>query len=258
MFLGCKGHTWAVTIEKSKKNYQVWSQKGSTFFLSTKCHILAKSPVLGNLTHMCSIFVFICVIGELRELCANFGNFWINIHRKIICQSWLLLTPFYNGPIVHWLNAALRWLNQASQSAGLADSQVLALAECRPWSPIQASPLCMSPVTNHQSLLFSRIYQVGLAASQFTLIRQIYKPSPLQSLTPNSDFTSACHQILMSNHQSPDSAICQQALQLILTLKPFFLYTMMTWFKHYVQQSQIARYQLPVTDPFLEYLTWIL
>ena len=32
MFLGCKGHTSAETIEKSNKNYQVWSHKGSTFF----------------------------------------------------------------------------------------------------------------------------------------------------------------------------------------------------------------------------------
>ena len=29
--LGCKGHTWAETIEKSNKNYQVWSHEGSTF-----------------------------------------------------------------------------------------------------------------------------------------------------------------------------------------------------------------------------------
>ena len=51
--------------------------------------------------HMCSIFVFICVFGELRELCAKILNFWNNIHREIICQSWPLLTPFYSGPIVH-------------------------------------------------------------------------------------------------------------------------------------------------------------
>ena len=49
-FLWCKGHTWAETIEKSNKNYQVWSHEGSTFF--KKCHILAKIPVLGKLTHM--------------------------------------------------------------------------------------------------------------------------------------------------------------------------------------------------------------
>ena len=53
--------------------------------------------------YLCSIYVFICVIGELRELCAKFWNFWINIHREIICQSWPLLTPFYSGPIVHWM-----------------------------------------------------------------------------------------------------------------------------------------------------------
>ena len=32
VFLGCKGHTWAGTIEQSTKNYQVWSHEGSTFF----------------------------------------------------------------------------------------------------------------------------------------------------------------------------------------------------------------------------------
>ena len=32
VFLGCKGHTWAETIEKSNKNYQVKSHEGSTFF----------------------------------------------------------------------------------------------------------------------------------------------------------------------------------------------------------------------------------
>ena len=53
--------------------------------------------------HMCSIFVFICVFGELRELCAKILNFWTNIHREIICQSWPLLTPFYSGPIVQWM-----------------------------------------------------------------------------------------------------------------------------------------------------------
>ena len=47
-----------------------------------------------------SIFVFICVIGELRELCAKFWNFWIKIHREKNCQSWPLFTQFYSGPIV--------------------------------------------------------------------------------------------------------------------------------------------------------------
>ena len=30
--LGCKGHTWAGTIAKSNKDYQVKSHEGSTFF----------------------------------------------------------------------------------------------------------------------------------------------------------------------------------------------------------------------------------
>ena len=31
VFLGSKGDTWARTIEKSKKDFQVWSHEGSTF-----------------------------------------------------------------------------------------------------------------------------------------------------------------------------------------------------------------------------------
>ena len=46
------------------------------------------------------IFVFIWEIGELRELCEKFRNFWITIDREIIFQSWRLLTPFFNFPIV--------------------------------------------------------------------------------------------------------------------------------------------------------------
>ena len=51
--------------------------------------------------YLFSIFVFIRVIGELREQCAKFWNFGVNIHGEIICQSRLLLNPFYSGPIVH-------------------------------------------------------------------------------------------------------------------------------------------------------------
>ena len=53
--------------------------------------------------YLFSIFVFVWVNGELMELCAKFWNFWIDIHREIICQSWLLLTTFFNFPIVHWI-----------------------------------------------------------------------------------------------------------------------------------------------------------
>ena len=38
MFLGCKGHTWAETIEKSNKNYQVWSHESSTFWREKMPH----------------------------------------------------------------------------------------------------------------------------------------------------------------------------------------------------------------------------
>ena len=39
----------------------------------------------------------------MRELCARFWNSMIRIHGQIISQSWPLLTPFYSGPIVHWV-----------------------------------------------------------------------------------------------------------------------------------------------------------
>ena len=51
VFLGSKGHTWPGSIEKSNLSYKVWSHKGPTFF-QKKGHILAKIPVLGNLTHI--------------------------------------------------------------------------------------------------------------------------------------------------------------------------------------------------------------
>ena len=38
---------------------------------------------------------------ELRELCAkNVQNFYVKIHGEIDCQSWLLLTPFFNLAMV--------------------------------------------------------------------------------------------------------------------------------------------------------------
>ena len=49
------------------------------------------------------MFVFIWVIGELREVCAKFWKSLIKIHGEKICQSWPLLTSFYSGPIVQWL-----------------------------------------------------------------------------------------------------------------------------------------------------------
>ena len=66
---------------------------------------------------ICKIFVLnICVylgFGELRQLCAKFGKFWAEIHREMICQSWLLWSPFFYFPIVHWWVSELvtEWLN---------------------------------------------------------------------------------------------------------------------------------------------------
>ena len=57
-FLGSRGHTWAGTIAKSNKNYQVWSHEGSTFL--KKDHTLAEIPVLGNLTHMSTLIYAHC------------------------------------------------------------------------------------------------------------------------------------------------------------------------------------------------------
>ena len=47
-FLGCKRHTWAETIEKSNKNYQVWSHKGSTFFSLKKMPYFGQNPRPGE------------------------------------------------------------------------------------------------------------------------------------------------------------------------------------------------------------------
>ena len=73
---------------------------------------LSKHPeqVFSIFSYFLNIFFWrkkiILVFGELRELCAKFWKFWVNIHREIICQSRLLLTPFFNFCIVHccWLN----------------------------------------------------------------------------------------------------------------------------------------------------------
>ena len=69
---------------------------------------LSKHPeqVFSIFSYFLNIFFWrkkiILVFGELRELCAKFWKFWVNIHREIICQSRLLLTPFFNFCIVHW------------------------------------------------------------------------------------------------------------------------------------------------------------
>ena len=68
---------------------------------------LSKHPeqVFSIFSYFLNIFFWrkkiILVFGELRELCAKFWKFWVNIHREIICQSRLLLTPFFNCCIVH-------------------------------------------------------------------------------------------------------------------------------------------------------------
>ena len=36
----------------------------------------------------------------MRQLWFKFGQFWAKIHREMICQSWLLLSSFFNFPIV--------------------------------------------------------------------------------------------------------------------------------------------------------------
>ena len=42
------------------------------------------------------IFALIWILLELIELCAKCWNICANIHGEINCQSWLLLTPFFN------------------------------------------------------------------------------------------------------------------------------------------------------------------
>ena len=51
--------------------------------------------------------MFISVFGELRQLCAKFGKIWAKIHREMICQSCLLLPPFFNFPIVQCIYLGL-------------------------------------------------------------------------------------------------------------------------------------------------------
>ena len=66
--------------------------------------------------YLFSIFVFLSVIGELRELCVKFWNSVTKIHGEIISQSCPLLTPFYSGPIVHWsIGPLIYWLNVKCQ-----------------------------------------------------------------------------------------------------------------------------------------------
>ena len=71
-----------------------------------------------------SIFIFIWVIGKLRELCAKFWNSMTKIHGEIFCQSWPLLTPFCSGPIVHWFNFfQVRVFNWALKALPLQDAK---------------------------------------------------------------------------------------------------------------------------------------
>ena len=46
--------------------------------------------------YLFEIVVLILGWGEFRKLCSKFGDFWVNIHGEISCQSWLLLTLFFN------------------------------------------------------------------------------------------------------------------------------------------------------------------
>ena len=46
----------------------------------------------------------------MRQLCAKFCKFWAKIHREMICQSWLLLTPFFNLTIVQCIAVLLHKL----------------------------------------------------------------------------------------------------------------------------------------------------
>ena len=71
------------------------------------------------------IFVFIWVIGELRELCLKFWNSMIKIHGEIISQSWPLLILFYSGPIVHWgVSKNTKYIRPLSSSGMFCDYDI--------------------------------------------------------------------------------------------------------------------------------------
>ena len=55
------------------------------------------------------IYCVSCVFWEFGEFSAKFWNFRVNIHREIIGQIWLLLTPFFNFPILHWTKVFFIW-----------------------------------------------------------------------------------------------------------------------------------------------------
>ena len=48
------------------------------------------------------------ILEEFGQLCAIFQKFAMKISGEIICQSWLLLTPFFNLTIVH----CMTWFKQ--------------------------------------------------------------------------------------------------------------------------------------------------
>ena len=43
---------------------------------------------------------YFIIFEEFRQICAKFHKFAMKIRGEIICQSWLLFTPFFNFPIV--------------------------------------------------------------------------------------------------------------------------------------------------------------
>ena len=49
------------------------------------------------------------IFEEFRQLCAKFHKFAMKISGEIISQSWLLFTPFFNFPIVHWWLLIIWW-----------------------------------------------------------------------------------------------------------------------------------------------------
>ena len=109
MFLGCKGHTWAVTIGKSKKNYQVWSQKGSTFFLNKMPHFGQKPRPGESDPYVFHICIYLRNWGVEGAMCKILEFLDQHPQTKILSKlaTFDLILQRPHSALVHWSIAPL-------------------------------------------------------------------------------------------------------------------------------------------------------
>ena len=79
-------------------------------------------PIFSQFFQLKKYFI---IFEEFRQLCAIFHKFAMKISGEIICQSWLLFTPFFNFPIVQCCMLGT-WKN-----CGTVQTQDLVLDPCR-------------------------------------------------------------------------------------------------------------------------------